>query len=142
MVVIITLNNQRFESDTAGVNPGNTNASNLMLFPSALLIEEYIRAIPEGESRDIPTMQRDLAARYNALTTNREATRKHLRAIAEDTFDGLDNGAPLGEVIPVWRVLGARAGTLLDELSFDPAILFELRAGERSHAAELDRHAA
>lgn len=119
-----------------------SSAGRLVLSPSARLVEEYIRAIPEGESRDIATVRRDLAARCGADATSLPALRDRLLAIAEAVFDELDDGALLREVTPVWRVLDADSGRILDELSFEPAFLFDLRAGEHALPAEILEEAA
>lgn len=125
------------DTDKAGIKAGQP-----MLYPSARLLEEYIRAIPEGESRDIATMRRDLAARHGAHATSLPTTRDRLLAIAEAVFDELDDGALLREVTPVWRVCVEHSDVLLSRLSFEPAFLFDLRASERSHPVEFDRQAA
>lgn len=122
---------------TAGIEAGQP-----MLYPSARLVEEYIRAIPEGECRDIATMRRDLAARRGALATNLPTLRERLLAIAEAAFDELDDGALLREVTPVWRVHLEHSEVLLSRLSFEPAFLVDLRASEHAHPAEIDRQAA
>lgn len=147
MNATMTWTEQVLASTTDEIKPVDVNTSGLkagqpMLYPSARLIEEYIRAIPEGESRDIATMRRELAVRRGALATCLETTRMRLRAIAEAAFDELDDGALLTEVTPVWRVLDRHSGIVLDMLSFEPTFLFDLRAGERSHPEETLKQAA
>lgn len=125
------------ERDRIGIAAGQP-----MLYPSARLIAQYIHDIPEGESRDIATMRRDLAARSGAIATSLVTTRQRLRLIAEAVFDQLDDGALLSEVTPVWRVLDEYSGRILDELSYEPAFLFDLRACERSSSAGVVKQAA
>ncbi len=125
------------DRNTAGIRAGQP-----MLYPSARLVEQYIRAIPEGECRDIATLRRDLAARRGALATNLPTLRERLLAIAEATFDELDDGAVLREVTPVWRVHVEHSDVLLRRLSFEPAFLFDLRASEEPQPAEIERQAA
>jgi hypothetical protein len=125
------------DRNTAGIEAGQP-----MLYPSARLIEEYIRAIPEGESRDIATLRRDLAASRGALATSLPTLRERLLAIAEAAFDELDDGALLREVTPVWRVHIEHSDVLLNRLSFEPDFLFDLREGEQSRPVEIDRQAA
>jgi hypothetical protein len=120
----------------------SSSAGRLVLSPSARLVEEYIRDIPEGESRDIATVRRDLAARCGADATSLPALRERLLAIAEAVFDELDDGALLREVAPVWRVRVEDSDVLLSRLSFEPAFLFDLRDSERVHSVEIDRQAA
>lgn len=123
--------------DRAAIRAGQT-----MLYPSARLVDEYIRAIPEGECRDIATVRRDLAARRGAFATCLPTLRDRLLAIAEAAFDELDDGALLQEVTPVWRVHVEHSDVLLRRLSFEPAFLLDLRASEHDHPAEIDRQAA
>lgn len=125
------------ERDRIGILAGQP-----MLHPSARLIDQYIRAIPEGESRDIATMRRELAARCGAVATSLVTTRQRLRIIAEAVFEQLDDGALLREVTPVWRVLDEHSGRVLDELSFEPALLFDLRASEEAPPSEPFKQAA
>lgn len=125
------------DRDSAGIEAGQ-----LMLFPSARLIEDYIRAIPEGECRDIATIRRDLAASRGAATTSLPALRERLLAIAEAAFDELDDGALLREVTPVWRVHIEHSDALLRRLSFEPSFLFDLRASEQAPPFEIERLAA
>lgn len=141
MVATLTWNDRVLASDTSHIRPDHATGQPT-LFPSAQLIARYIRAIPEGERRDIDTMRRELAARHGVLTTCPETTRRHLLAIAEATFDAFDDGALLRELTPVWRVLDERAGKLLDALSFEPAFLFDLRASEWTHSPEIASRAA
>ena len=125
------------DCDNAGIKAGQP-----MLYPSARLIEEYIRAIPAGECREIATLRRDLAARRGALATCLPTLRERLLAIAEAAYDELDDGALLGEVTPVWRVHVEHSEVLLRRLSFEPAFLFDLRSSEHSHPEAIDRQAA
>jgi hypothetical protein len=147
MVAILTLTGQILQADASDVKPVESDrvgikAGQLMLFPSTHRVEAYIQSIPEGESRDIATMRRELAASKGAHATSLPALRGRLLEIAEATFDAFDDGALLRELTPVWRVLDEQSGSILDRLSFDPTFLFDMRASERARPSELERQAA
>jgi hypothetical protein len=147
MTTILTWTERVLASTTDEIKPvdrdkANIRAGQLMLYPSARLVEEYIRAIPEGESRDIATMRCDLAVRHGAHATSLPTIRECLLAIAEAVFDELDDGALLREVTPVWRVCVEHSDVLLSRLSFEPAFLFDLRASERQYPVEDHEQAA
>ena len=48
----------RLESDFAGIKAGQ-----MMFVATPLIVDAYIRAIPEGEHRTVPGMRRELARR-------------------------------------------------------------------------------
>lgn len=123
--------------DKAGIKAGEP-----MLYPSGRTVEAYIHAIPEGESRDIATMRRDLAARRGARATCLPTLRDRLLVIAEAVFDQLDDGALLREVAPVWRVHVEHSAVLVSQLSFTPKFFADLRASENRYPALIDRQAA
>ena len=143
MTTPLTGTEQLLASAADEVKPVNRYSTGpLMLFPSARLVDQYIRAIPQGESRDIATMRGDLAARRGAHATSLPILRERLLAIAEAVFDAFDAGAPPREVTPVWRIYIEHSNALLRRLSREPGILFDLRADERREPAEPDRQAA
>ncbi len=104
-------------------------AGQKMLIPSPSQIDAYLRAIPLGESRDVPTMRRELAARSGADVTCPVTTGIFLRILAEAAWEEMQQGKPVTEVTPVWRVLDARA-PLWKKVSFDPAPFLEQRTKE------------
>ncbi len=143
MRIPLTLTDQLLASTVDNVmSVDGYTTGQLMLFPSARLVEQYIRAIPAGESRDIATMRRDLAARRSAHVTSLPVLRERLLAVAETVFTDLDDGALLREVTPVWRVHVEHSDALLRRLSYEPAFLLDLRASERPEPAVTARQAA
>ena len=107
-----------------GAGPGKT-----MLFPSAQLVNDTIRAIPEGQSVTPKELRSELARRHAASMTCPVTTTMMLRLVAEVANESHHNGAPLSEVTPVWRVLDRKASALR-KLTFDPGYILDQRAKE------------
>jgi len=104
-------------------------AGQLMLYPSARLIDRYVREIPAGERRDVRTMRHDLTVAAGADVSCPVTTRNQLRIVAEAAYEAFAAGAALDEIAPVWRVIDERAA-VLEHFSFDPAFLLDQRAAE------------
>ncbi len=100
-----------------------------MLYPSAQVVNDAIRAIPEGQSVTPKELRNELARRHDAEYTCPVTTTMMLRIVAEAANEAHERGVPLGEVTPVWRVLDRKAPALR-KLSFDSAWLLGQRAEE------------
>lgn len=107
-----------------GAGPGNT-----MLYPSARLLNDTIRAIPEGQGITPKELRSELARRHGASMTCPVTTTMMLRIVAEAANEAHRNGASLAEVTPVWRVLDKKASALR-KLTFDPGYILDQRAEE------------
>ena len=110
--------------DIAGMKAGQ-----IMLVPTARQIDAFIRAIPAGQSIDIPAMRLELARRHRAEVTCPITTGFHLRAVAEAALEAHARGAPLEAVTPFWRVLDAKTPTTA-KLSCGTAFAARLRRSE------------
>jgi hypothetical protein len=100
-----------------------------MLFPSAQLLNDTIRAIPEGQSVTPKELRSELARRHDASLTCPVTTTMMLRVVAEAANEAHRNGSSLAEVTPVWRVLDSKASALR-KLTFDPGYILDQRAEE------------
>lgn len=100
-----------------------------MLYPSARMVYDAIREIPEGQTVTPKELRASLADRYNVEYTCPVTTTMMLRIVAEAANESRQNGALPGEIAPVWRVLDARASAL-KKLTFGPAWILEERARE------------
>ncbi|MGI8963812.1 MAG: hypothetical protein ACR2GI_04850 [Thermomicrobiales bacterium] len=107
-----------------GMTPGES-----MLYPSAQMVNDAIRAIPEGQSVSTRDLRLELARQHNADYTCPVTTTMMLRIVAEAANESHTAGASLTEVTPVWRVLDKNASALR-KLTFDPAYLLEQRERE------------
>ncbi|MDQ3655839.1 MAG: hypothetical protein M3457_12265 [Chloroflexota bacterium] len=100
-----------------------------MLYPSARMVDDAIRAIPDGPGISPRELRALLANQYDAEYTCPVTTTMMLRIVAEAANEAHERGVPLGEVTPVWRVLDRKAPALR-KLSFDSAWLLGQRAEE------------
>jgi len=92
--------------DIAGMKAGQ-----IMLVPSARLVDAFIRSIPRGKSMDVPTLRRRLARQHAAEVTCPITTGFHLRTVAEAAYEAHCQGAALSKITPFWRVLDEHAPT-------------------------------
>jgi hypothetical protein len=97
------------EVTRAPLTVGGVRKGEKLLIPSPQIVEEFIRAIPQGESRDVAALRRTLAARFGAEATCPIATGVQLRTVAEAAYEALGEGRPLDEITPFWRVLDEHA---------------------------------
>jgi chloramphenicol 3-O phosphotransferase len=103
----------------------------LVLLPSARLVDDFIRAIPKGKSVSLLEMRNKLARRHKADGTCPVYLGYRLRTVAEAAFKALDRGAALKDITPIWRVLDEKALTL-KKLSADRvALLLAQRRKEK-----------
>lgn len=107
-----------------GMTPGK-----LMLYPSARMIDDAIRAIPEGQAVSPRELRQHLASQYDADYTCPVTMTIMLRIVAEAANEGHQAGASLTDVTPVWRVLDRKASALR-KLTFDPGYMLDQRARE------------
>lgn len=105
-------------------------AGQLMLIPTPLVIDQYIRQIPKGTSVTIETLRRDLALEYGAEVTCPLTTGMFVRIVAEAAYEAYENGTPPEEITPFWRVID-EASPLARKLSFGTDFLIEQRRPER-----------
>ncbi len=88
------------------------NEGEMMLLPTAKLVDAYIRALPEGVTSDLKTMRHKLAQAHGADKSCPVVTGIHLRTVAEAAFEALERGIPMDEITPVWRVLDDQSTTI------------------------------
>lgn len=101
----------------------------IMLVPSASIVDEFIRTIPAGVSMDVKTLRQELAQKYGAEVTCPITMGFHLRTVAEAAFEAYIQGMEVEQITPIWRVLDQQTPTTR-RLSYDPAFLLEQRAEE------------
>jgi hypothetical protein len=116
---------KRVPRDMMGMKAGQ-----MMLIATPRIIEEYIRAIPEGEKVEVPDMRADLAKKYKAEVTCPVTTGIFLRIVTEAANEDYEAGTPLSNLPPVWRVIDEKT-PLVKKLEFDPAYMLDMGAAER-----------
>jgi len=94
----------------------------LVLLPSARLVDDFIRAIPKSKSVSLLEMRARMAKRHKADGTCPVYLGYRSRTVAEAAFEALERGVALKDITPIWRVLDEKALTL-KKLSADRAAL-------------------
>lgn len=134
MAVELTWSQQRDPSDHIDIRPvpegrRSMTPGKAMLYPSARMVDDAIRAIPDGQAISPRELRLILADQYGANYTCPVITTSMLRIVAEAANEACRDGASLTEVTPVWRVLGRKASALR-KLSFGPGYLIDQRRRE------------
>lgn len=101
-----------------------------MLIPSLEMVAAEIRAAPEGVVSELGALRRSLAARYGADACCPVTVQRHLRAIAESAFDGLQRGEPVATVTPFWRMVDPES-LLARRLAGGESFIRERQSAER-----------
>jgi hypothetical protein len=120
---------KRHEVKPAPINIAGMKVGQVMLVPTAKIVDDFIRTIPKGVSMDVKTLRAKLARKYKAEVTCPITTGYHLKTVAEAAFEAHQQGAKLREITPIWRVLDQSTPTT-KRLSYDPAFIMDQRARE------------
>jgi hypothetical protein len=93
------------------------SADSMMLIATPRLIDEYIREIGFGRQIDTKTLRADLAAEHHADYTCPVTTGIFLRIVAEANYEKWQQGQPIEDISPFWRVIDPNS-ELAKKLSF------------------------
>lgn len=115
---------KRIDFDFADI-PANSN----MFIATPLLIDQYIRQIPQGKTTTTQTMRKDLAIENRADHTCPVTTGIFLRIVAEAAFEKYQQTHSLKGITPFWRVVAPHSA-LAKKLSFGQDFLLAQRAKE------------
>lgn len=96
----ITVNDKDFADIPAGHS---------LLIPTPMMVDEYVRHIPKGSQTSIKQMREDLAAEYGSEYTCPMVSGIVLRIVAENAFEQMQQGKPLNEVAPFWRMIDMKS---------------------------------
>lgn len=86
-----------------GIQPGES-----MLVATPLMVDAYIRDIPHGETKTVPELRDDLAAREGCAGTCPMSTAIFVRMVAEAALEDIADGKAVSDVSPFWRVITGR----------------------------------
>jgi hypothetical protein len=100
-----------------------------MLVATPRLVDDYIRAIPPGERRDVARMRADLAAAHGADVACPLSTGIFARIAAEAALEEAESGVPLAEISPFWRLI-AEDSRIAGKLSCGAEFIRTQRARE------------
>ena len=112
------------DKDFAGIRAGQR-----MLIPTPRLVEDYILQIPEGQQVAMDVLRRDLAAEQGAEVTCPLTTGIFVRIVAEAAYEQYQQGKPLAQIAPFWRVIDEKSPTA-KKLTFGKELLVEQRRAE------------
>lgn len=112
------------EKDFAGVKAGHT-----LFVATPRIVDDYIRAIPQGESRSIVRMRNELARSRKANATCPVSSAIFLRISAQAAIDDMDAGKSVAEVTPFWRVISSE-DKVAKKLTIDSQWIDGQRAAE------------
>jgi hypothetical protein len=109
------------DKDFAGIRVGQR-----MLIPTPQLVDAYIRQIPEGVPVTMETLRKDLAIEHGADVTCPLTSGIFVRIVAEAAYEQYQQGTPLQQVAPFWRVVDEKSPTA-KKLTFGKEFLVERR---------------
>jgi hypothetical protein len=117
-------------ADFGGVKAGNT-----MLISSPGDIAAYVAKIPQGETRTMDRLPNELSRKAGANAMCPVTTAIYLRVVAEVALRDLEDGKPLDQVVPFWRVV-LPGSKIAQKLSCGPDHLAHLVALDLGRAAD------
>lgn len=112
------------EKDFAGVKKGQK-----LFIATPKIVDDYINKIPFGETRTIERMRRELARRRKCDASCPVSTAIFIRISAQAAIDDLENGKPLSQITPFWRLLCSQ-DKISKKLTIDPEWLNAQRLSE------------
>jgi 6-O-methylguanine DNA methyltransferase, DNA binding domain len=116
----------KLDKDFAGIKAGS-----MLFVGTPQIIDAYMRTVPQGETRTIERMRRELARKNKCDATCPVSTAIFMRISAQAAIKQMDKGAAVSEVTPFWRVIEA-GSTIGNKLTIDSQRLAWLRESEQS----------
>jgi hypothetical protein len=102
-----------------------------MLIPSQEMVAARIAEVPTGETSDLISVRKALAARYGADACCPVTTQRHVVRIAEHAAAAIAAGnVPPDEITPFWRVVDP-SRPMARRLAGGPALIAARRKAER-----------
>ena len=100
-----------------------------MYIAAPLVVDAYIRNIPEGMHTSLQQMRKDLAAEHRAEYTCPITSGIFLRIAAEAAYEEYMAGKPLNKITPFWRMIDGKSPAA-KKLSFGSDFVKEMRQKE------------
>ncbi|QDO97854.1 hypothetical protein FNB15_11505 [Ferrovibrio terrae] len=113
------------------INIAGMKKGQMMLVPSARIVDAFIRRLPEGRLLDTRELRARLARKYHTEVTCPITMGFILRIVAEAAWEARQAGAAKGDITPVWRVLDEDSLTL-KKLPKAAAAFFHTRRAEEA----------
>ena len=116
----------KLEFDFAGIKAGQT-----MFVGTPMIVDKYIRSIPNGQNRTIRGLRNELARRNKCDAMCPVSTSIFIRMVAEAAIEEMAEGKTVSDVSPFWRVLESE-DKITKKLPIDPDWLDQQRSLESS----------
>ena len=104
-------------------------AGSTMLIATPEIVHDYVKQIPRGNAASLAQMRKDLAAEYGAQYMCPVTAGIFLRIVAEAAWEELQQGKPIRQVAPFWRIIPLKSPTA-KKLSFGTEWLAAQRKAE------------
>jgi len=114
----------KLDAAFGGMKPGD-----MMHVSTPLLVDAYIRKIPVGTVTTIAQMRDDLAQDNGCDGTCPLSSSIFVRMVGEAALEDIDEGKPLDQVAPFWRILEGK-DKISGKLNVDPDWIDQQRAIE------------
>ena len=116
---------KRIDIDFADMPAGSN-----MLIATPQIIDQYIQQVEFGKRVNSKTLRKDLALAHHADCTCPVTTGIFLRIVAEANYEKWQQGKPIEDITPFWRVIEPNSA-LAKKLSFGQAFLQQQIDNER-----------
>jgi hypothetical protein len=100
-----------------------------MYIATPMIVDAYIRNIPEGTHTGLQQMRKDLAAAHNAQYSCPITSGIFLRIAAEAAYEEYLAGKPVKKITPFWRMIDSKA-PVAKKLSFGTDFIIQQRKKE------------
>lgn len=107
----------------------DVKANETLLITTPAEVDEYIKAIPKGQTRSLLTMRQDLAKKYKVDKACPLVTGICARIVSEVAIEDMAQGKSAKSVTPFWRVV-VPGSPLAKKLSSGESLIAELRTQE------------
>jgi hypothetical protein len=116
----------KLDKDFAGIKAGS-----MLFVGTPQIIDTYVRSVPEGETRTIERMRRELARKNQCDATCPVSTAIFLRISAQAAIEQMDAGTAVADITPFWRVIEPQS-TIATKLTIDSQWIAQMRENENS----------
>ncbi len=114
----------RLDKNFAGAKAGE-----LLFVASPIVVADYMRSIPRGQTKTVSEMRADLAQTADCDSTCPISTAIFARVAAEAALEDLEDGLSTAEVTPFWRLIGPE-DKIAGRLPVDRQWIADRRAAE------------
>ena len=114
------------DKDFAGIKKGQR-----MFVATPGIVDAYIKGLPRGRSETVAELRQNLAQANNCDASCPVSTAIFVRISAQAAIDELNEGTPIAEITPFWRVLTSK-DKITKKLTIDAQWLDQQRESEQN----------